>query len=448
MNNQVSHLALLCCAFPFVATACGGESPTEGTVVEVVEGSLLSVAGDGQVGNLGKPLSDSLIVKVVDPSGAGLPGVAVGWSLADYTSGRRRRPNLGMVSPAPVVTDSEGLAKVLWTLGRSWGDQTATEQRATAFASVSGVGSLIFTATTPSLVPLIDMGASTYFGFSGGLYPGGNVMPQAHADAGQVFAAAIEPLDLNGNPSTDGKYVLLSIGHSNTALIFCDTPQVVLLCPSFSFMGKAMADPDVDMTNLAIVRDGCCGGDAEVMQSPSSSDYVRIRDQLSIRGLSEQQVQVVWSQLSNAAPNSLPHPAAQAILLVRLMGNVMRAFRSRYPNLRLVFLTDAGNGYENGFAMKWLIQAQIDQMASGGTIVDVRAGDLNYNTAVPWIAWGPYLWADGVNPRSDGLTWLRTDFDGSVHYSPAGVEKAASLLLTFFKTSPQSRCWFLTGETC
>ena len=47
MVDQARHLALLwCCAFPLVATACGGESPTEGTVVEVVEGSLLSVAGE------------------------------------------------------------------------------------------------------------------------------------------------------------------------------------------------------------------------------------------------------------------------------------------------------------------------------------------------------------------------------------------------------------------
>ncbi len=67
MNNQVSHLALLCCAFPFVATACGGEPPTGGAVVEVVQGTVLSVSGDGQVGNLGKPLSDLLIVKVADP---------------------------------------------------------------------------------------------------------------------------------------------------------------------------------------------------------------------------------------------------------------------------------------------------------------------------------------------------------------------------------------------
>ena len=152
------------------------------------------------------------------------------------------------------------------------------------------------------MVPLTDMGASTYFGFPGGLYPGGNVMSQAHADAGQAFAAAIEPLDTNGNPDPDGKYVLLSIGHSNTEGVFCGTAQRISLCPSYSFMGQAMADPDVDKTNLAIVRGGCCGGAAVAMQSPFRSDYLRILDRLSTEGLTEQQVQVVWAQLGHAEP--------------------------------------------------------------------------------------------------------------------------------------------------
>ena len=181
---------------------------------------------------------------------------------------------------------------------------------------------------------------------------------------------------------------------------------------------------------------------------------------MSAEGLSEQQVQVVWAQLGQAAPITLPDSDAGAKRMVSSMGNVMRAFRSRYPNLRLVFFTDAAYAgyrrkdrepqhYEYGFAMKWLIQAQIDQMANGGRFVGARAGDLNYNTAVPWIAWGPYLWADGVNARSDGILWHTGDYgNDQVHLGPVGVEKAASLLLTFFKTAPQTRCWFLSGETC
>ena len=462
MSNQVRHLALLwCCALPLVAAACGGEPPTGGPGAgpNVVDGSLVSVAGDAQVGSLNHPLSDSLIVMVADPSGNGVPGVTVRWSV----------DSRGMVSPtATLTTDSEGLVKVQWTLGRTTGEQTATEQVATASAPVSGRGSLNFTATTPSLVPLTDMGASAYFGFPGGLYPGGNVMPQAHADAGQAAAAAIEPLDVNGNPNPNGRYVLLTIGASNTMLISCNT-NVLEPCPSFTFVGQAIADPDVAMTNLAIVRGA--GARAEFWEFPANrAEYDKVRDRLGALGLSEQQVQVVWAQFNTREPTtSLPDPDAQAPQLMRRMGNIMRTFGGRYPNLRLVFFSSSvylgyvvmetlGDStrhdrepaaYESAFAVKWLIQAQIDQMAGGGTVVDVRAGDLNYSGAAPWIAWGPYLWADGVNPRSDGHFWSRADYaSDEIHLTEAGREKAASLLLAFFKTSPQARCWFVAGETC
>jgi hypothetical protein len=68
---------------------------------------------------------------------------------------------------------------------------------------------------------------------------------------------------------------------------------------------------------------------------------------------------------------------------------------------------------------------------------------LNDNTVAPWVAWGPYLWADGTTPRSDGLIWQRSDFrsDGT-HPSPAGIAKVGTALLTFFLDSPFTRCWF------
>ncbi len=39
------------------------------------------------------------------------------------------------------------------------------------------------------------------------------------------------------------------------------------------------------------------------------------------------------------------------------------------------------------------------------------AGNLNFDPAkgqavAPWLSWGPYQWADGVNPRSDGFVRL------------------------------------------
>jgi hypothetical protein len=138
------------------------------------------------------------------------------------------------------------------------------------------------------------------------------------------------------------------------------------------------------------------------------------------------------------------------------LGDILRALRVRYPHLQEVFLSSRIYGgyaisplnpepyaYESGFSVKWVIQAQIQQMRNGGAVVDARAGDLNDNTVAPWVAWGPYLWADGSRPRSDGLIWQRSDFraDGT-HPSPAGIAKVGSALLRFFLDSPFTRCWF------
>jgi hypothetical protein len=65
------------------------------------------------------------------------------------------------------------------------------------------------------------------------------------------------------------------------------------------------------------------------------------------------------------------------------------------------------------------------------------------------VTWAAYLWADGLNPRSDGLTWAPGDFaaDGT-HPSVPGREKVAKLLLTFFKQADASRCWFVAASGC
>ena len=78
-------------------------------------------------------------------------------------------------------------------------------------------------------------------------------------------------------------------------------------------------------------------------------------------------------------------------------------------------------------------------------VVESRAGDLGYATA-PWLGWAAYLWADGMNPRSDGLVWTRADLqsDGT-HPSQPGQEKVGRLLLSFFKSEPTAKTWFLAG---
>ena len=141
----------------------------------------------------------------------------------------------------------------------------------------------------------------------------------------------------------------------------------------------------------------------------------------------------------------------------------MRALSVRYPNIKMVFFASRVYGgyavtdlnpepfaYESGFAVKWTIEAQIRQMNEAGSPVDAIAGNLDYNTSTPWIAWGPYLWADGTNPRSDGLFWLPEDLkEDGTHLNRAGIEKITPILLDFFSTSRLTRCWFLEeGGAC
>src|SRR5206468_8669426 len=132
-------------------------------------------------------------------------------------------------------------------------------------------------------------------------------------------------------------------------------------------------------------------------------------------GLSERQVAVAWVKVVDKQPTTrLPATNADAYVLMSELGQIARALKVRYPNLRQLFLTSriyAGYAnidlnpepyaYESAFAVKWAIQSQIAQMSGGSP--DARAGNLRYDTGVaPWMGWGPYPWAAGRTPRSDG----------------------------------------------
>ena len=164
---------------------------------------------------------------------------------------------------------------------------------------------------------------------------------------------------------------------------------------------------------------------------------------------------MIWLKQADAGPtSSLPSSQADAYTLESRLGNILRAIKVRYPNIGQVFLSSriyAGYAsttlnpepyaYESGFSVKWLVQAQ---MATQGTPPDHVAGDLNYTTVAPWIAWAAYLWADGTIPRSDGLTWVCSDFqtDGT-HPSTSGDHKVGAMLLAFFLHSPLTQSWFV-----
>ena len=278
------------------------------------------------------------------------------------------------------------------------------------------------------LAPLPDLGSGAYQGQEGGLYPGGkNTMPEAHLAAGVALAKRI---------AASPKVVLLSIGMSNTTQEFTAFQRLA---------GGVALNPKL------ILVDGAQGGQtAQITANPQANFWQVVEDRLAAAGVTAQDVQAVWLKQANAQPTQGFPDAAK-----KLDADVVATLHNlhdRFPNLKLCYLSSRIYGgyaatplnpepyaYEGGFAMKWTIARQL-------------AGDpeLNYDPVkgavrAPWIAWGPYLWADGVKGRKqDRLVWLREDLgaDGT-HPSDAGRRKVAQLLLDFFKTDPTSRAWFL-----
>ncbi|HEV7839446.1 MAG TPA: hypothetical protein VGO75_15365 [Gemmatimonadaceae bacterium] len=312
-------------------------------------------------------------------------------------------------------------------------------------------------------VPLTDLLSKTYYSNPGGLYPGGvNQPPADHDSAARARRNAIKPLDVNGDESPFGKYVLISIGMSNATQEWCSQGSGPP-CAPWTFMGKAAADPSVNHYTLVIVNGAGDGQDAPAWTSPGSPNYDRIKlTRLAPLGLSENQVQAAWVKLEDPKPSvSLPADSADAQAFLTNLGLVLRAMRIHYPNLRIVFLSSRTYGgyatidlnpepyaYESGFSVKWAIESQINEMR--GLPFNARAGTLNYTKKLaPLIMWGPYLWANGATPRSDGLVWNKGDFEeDGTHPSQNGESKVAGLLMEFFKSSPYTRCWFLANQYC
>lgn len=313
-------------------------------------------------------------------------------------------------------------------------------------------------------VPLIDMGSGVYKGmYVGGLYGAGeNAIPEPHRSEGIARANAIQPLDTGGQPSALGKYILMSIGMSNTTMEWC-TASMMPPCSAWTFTGLALADADVNDTTMAIANGALGSRVAASWDDPADPDYERVRTNvLEANGLSEAQVEIVWLKVANPQPmHALPEANADAYRLLTELGDIVRSAKTHYPNLTMIYLSSriyAGYAttdlnpepyaYESGFAVKMLIEAQRKQMADG--TVDGMAGDLDYGTVAPWLAWGPYLWADGTNPRSDGLVWERADLDQNdgTHPSRSGQGKVGQMLLDYFKGAPTTKCWFLATGQC
>ena len=293
------------------------------------------------------------------------------------------------------------------------------------------------TTTTVGFTPINDLGTSYFRGYQGGLYQdGANSRPYSHNAAGTTIAKQIVPLDTNGfyNP-TSGRIVFLSIGMSNTNLEFG------------SLMSLVSSSTDVN-PKMRLVNGAQGGFHINLLIDSNNIYWTNVMNILTAAGYSAKQVQAVWYKNVDQGSTDTTFPGYPNSLRAKHK-TVLNILRNKFTNLKQCYMASriyAGyaetpanpepNAYYSGWAVKWLIDDQIN----GDTSLIYTGA----NRKAPWTSWGPYLWADGLTPRSDGLTWICPDdynSDGT-HPSLIGRSKVGNMLMNFFLNDAASKPWF------
>lgn len=296
--------------------------------------------------------------------------------------------------------------------------------------------------TSIGVTPLSDSAGETYRGRPGGLYPGGfSTRPPAHLASAMAIAEGLSPLDAAGSPDPrSGRIVMTSVGMSNAT-------------QEFSHFVSSANRPDSGRNPQLTIVDGAQGArTAHLWADPSDPVWDVVDARLAAAGVTPAQVQVAWIKNAEGAPVRFGDFPTHAEVLQGFLEDIARNLRTHYPNIVLAYYSSRTRAYdtdpnglnsepwafESGFSVRWTIESQLQ-----GT------GNLEWNAAVgpvvaPLLQWGPYIWVDGLDPRSDGLQWACSDLQNDfVHPSATGRAKVSDQLMAFFKTDPTTAPWFL-----
>lgn len=299
-------------------------------------------------------------------------------------------------------------------------------------------------AAATSWIPLNDLGAGTYLGQTGGLYPSGsNTPPEPYKAKLMAACTAVKPLSASGSlDEATGKIGFVSIGASTCKM----------------FMGRLIElANDYPELNPKLKLVNCAKGGMDIIDisdptAPAYTSYWNtVAESLAAAGLSHNQVQVVYFETDNLHDTTDDFGVRTNLVFDNLV-TAMHLLKSKFPKLRLCYFNGrtstqyisdpdllARHGEPRAYYFGWAVRNLLAAQMAGVPYLNAFGASAN----APFLAWSFYDWTDGATPRTtDGFEWLATDTTDGLHPSNAGKTKVANKMLAYFSGNPAAATWF------
>lgn len=295
----------------------------------------------------------------------------------------------------------------------------------------------LITNTDTVAIPLNDLGSGTFYGYTGGLYPGGTNLPsgQYGYDLNRI-CSLMEPLDTFGNPSPDGKIVFISLGGSTGG-------------KNFNLLKDKTIDNPLTNPYLQLLKCSNGSGTASLNSQMNPDDpYWDHVTQILTGGAksSYRQVQVIYLEADDSTKDNIVFPG-RAVKVKEDLQTCFRLYKKKFPNVKVVYLLGRTRTFGNqkkfnrepspyyfGWACKWAIEDQINGVV--GTEYKGR------KPVSPMITWGFYQWADSLPRATDQFYWRQSMTNDGLHANPVGQDTLASRFQNFLLTDKRAKQWY------
>lgn len=271
-----------------------------------------------------------------------------------------------------------------------------------------------------------------YKGKGAGLYEGiSNVPIFSRKIAIQKQLELIKPILSSGQVDNDGKVGFVYIGDPHTE-------------GEFKALDELMKSKNETDSSLVLV-DGAQVDQDTTYWKRSLYPWEILGQRVKSQGLSPQQVQIIWINLSfDKYVNEIDTDTKNQ---ADALDTIIETALSKYTNTKVIYLSSpryAGYSSVPGYQEPQAFEAGL---AVRELLARQEKDDLNYKddirllTSEPALVWGPYVWNNSVNSADDfAYTADKYESDG-ITLSIVGKQKYAIDLLNFWSNYEFSSTW-------